>query len=357
MFRQVSNYLKYTYKELWDNLIYLPDFFTLGFGEIFWFIFSFLFRKIWNVIALICYLPWTICRSVLKYPLRIAGSILLGIFGLLGMLFLAYTAIVTTIFLIVLLFTFNFKKSLHVYDEYIDDLVLPLYENIKDFVVSFADSFSLLATKEGIIVLGGYTVITLIISIVIWHHSKTRSATVTSDISSDDIFNYCKEYSLFKLMDDKYRHWRRVYLRGVNINNNPAESITFVFLQDILKESTSFGHIAIESHKQLRKLLYVKSKKDMLSRREMSFIFNPLTHVDFLCYDTTNKRPLLAIETDGYTYHRRKKQVERDRIKDHIFQVYQIPLIRLNTQGCYEYIKIRKTLNEIVEQKRGLTSH
>lgn len=58
------------------------------------------------------------------------------------------------------------------------------------------------------------------------------------------------------------------------------------------------------------------------------------THIDFLIINRVTKEPLLAIETDGYSYHNEQtEQFKRDRMKDHILANYGLPLLRLSTVG------------------------
>ena len=73
------------------------------------------------------------------------------------------------------------------------------------------------------------------------------------------------------------------------------------------------------------------------------------THVDFLIYNKISKIPLLVIAVDGYKYHKkRSKQKERDILKDNILSKYNIPLIRLTTNGSREKDIIINKLNNIV---------
>ncbi len=75
---------------------------------------------------------------------------------------------------------------------------------------------------------------------------------------------------------------------------------------------------------------------------------HPNTHVDFLIYNRITKAPVLAIEVDGFHYHREgTRQAERDQMKDEIFAKYGIPLLRLSTNGSEEIKKIRSALKTV----------
>ena len=76
------------------------------------------------------------------------------------------------------------------------------------------------------------------------------------------------------------------------------------------------------------------------------------THIDFLIYNKISKIPLLAVEVDRYKYHKEdNKQKERDILKNNILSKYNIPLIRLTTNGSREESIIRSKLDEIVNNK------
>ena len=64
---------------------------------------------------------------------------------------------------------------------------------------------------------------------------------------------------------------------------------------------------------------------------------NTATHVDFLVYHKITKKPLFAIEVDGFHFHKEgTKQKKRDQMKDHILELYSIPLLRFATTGSGE---------------------
>lgn len=69
-------------------------------------------------------------------------------------------------------------------------------------------------------------------------------------------------------------------------------------------------------------------------------------------YDNKKEIPLLAVEVDGYKYHKEdNKQKERDILKNNILSKYNIPLIRLTTNASREESVIRSKLDEIVNNK------
>ncbi len=65
---------------------------------------------------------------------------------------------------------------------------------------------------------------------------------------------------------------------------------------------------------------------------ERAFAESPYSHVDFLIYNSLTKRPLLAIEVDGWRYHKKSDvQQARDVLKDRIFLKSGLCLHRVST--------------------------
>ena len=86
-----------------------------------------------------------------------------------------------------------------------------------------------------------------------------------------------------------------------------------------------------------------------MSQEELAYAGNYNTHVDFLVTNSICKKPVLAIETDGYSFHNDvTEQHQRDKMKDHIFVLYSLPLIRLSTKGNGERERIIEQLNNCV---------
>lgn len=89
--------------------------------------------------------------------------------------------------------------------------------------------------------------------------------------------------------------------------------------------------------------------QEKLTEEERRYATHPNTHVDFLIYNRITKAPVLAIEVDGFHFHKEgTRQAERDRMKDAIFAKYEIPLLRLPTNGSGEILKIKEILRPSV---------
>ena len=64
---------------------------------------------------------------------------------------------------------------------------------------------------------------------------------------------------------------------------------------------------------------------------------------------------MLAIEIDGTSYHQEgSAQYIRDRMKDEILKMYNIPLLRFATNGSSEEQRIRCELSAILKKEKVL---
>ena len=62
-----------------------------------------------------------------------------------------------------------------------------------------------------------------------------------------------------------------------------------------------------------------------------------VAHIDFPIYNRISKKPVSYVEVDGYEYHKEDTdQALRDLLKDHILDLYEIPLLHFKTNGNRE---------------------
>ena len=84
-----------------------------------------------------------------------------------------------------------------------------------------------------------------------------------------------------------------------------------------------------------------------MTEKEARYASNPLTHLDFLLFNKMNKKPVMAIEIDGVSYHTDgSKQVERDLMKNSILEKYALPLLRIRTNESDIENRITASLRE-----------
>jgi superfamily I DNA and/or RNA helicase len=156
-----------------------------------------------------------------------------------------------------------------------------------------------------------------------------------------------KIHSIFDYLYEQYTDARIAYLKKhKKISEYDSENLTFALIEDILQENINMCHLNIICHLPLYMLIQDYS---LLNAEESKYAANINTHIDFLIYNRVSKQPVLAIETDGYMYHKSgTRQAERDVKKDHILELYGIPLVRLSTIGSNEKKVVVDKLSEVL---------
>lgn len=156
-----------------------------------------------------------------------------------------------------------------------------------------------------------------------------------------------KIYSVFDLLYQAYAQQRKLYLKKKKkISEYDSENLMYSVLEEILQEP-DFTQVGCAVHVSLSTLI---RDYTLLSPDEQQYAQNPLTHTDFLLFHKMDKVPLLAIEVDGSSFHAEgSRQAERDRKKNHIFEVCGISLLRLKTDGSGEKEKVISTLKQIMK--------
>lgn len=130
------------------------------------------------------------------------------------------------------------------------------------------------------------------------------------------------------------------------ISSYDSENIIYNLLKEILN---NYKDLTFTFRYSVNILI---KDKTLLTEEERKYASHHNTHIDFLIYNKISKIPLLAVEVDGYKYHKKdNKQKERDILKNNILSKYNIPLIRLITNGSREESIIRSKLDELVSNK------
>lgn len=153
--------------------------------------------------------------------------------------------------------------------------------------------------------------------------------------------------SIFDYLFSHYTHERMQFLAGHRkISEYDSENITFSLIEKILSDYPELNHLGVFCHTPLRNVI---RDWTLLNEQERNYISHYSTHLDFLIINHVTKKPVLAIETDGYTYHNDgTEQHQRDLLKNHILEVYGLPLIRLRTNESGEKEKILSALESII---------
>lgn len=153
-----------------------------------------------------------------------------------------------------------------------------------------------------------------------------------------------KIYSVFDLLYKQYEKDRLNYFNNhLRKSNYDSENLIYNLISNIKDDYKNLNFVFRYS---LNKIIKDKS---LLTEEEKKYASHHNTHIDFLIYNDLSKKPILAVEVDGYKYHKiGTKQHERDLLKDSILSKCNIPIIRLLTTGSEEAKKIRSKLDEIL---------
>lgn len=154
-----------------------------------------------------------------------------------------------------------------------------------------------------------------------------------------------KIYSCFDMLYKPNELERLKFFKKHNrVSKFDSENVVYYLIDEVTKE---YNNISFHFGQRLKDLL---ADQSLLDEREKKYVNNSKTHLDFYIFKTIGEKPVLAIEVDGYNYHKRgTKQYERDLLKDKILKKYGIPVIRLKTNGSQEKKIIKDKLNEILK--------
>ncbi len=155
-----------------------------------------------------------------------------------------------------------------------------------------------------------------------------------------------KIYSIFDYLYKQYTEERKAYLqKHKKVSEYDSENLMCALIDEIIVDN-KYSSLDVVCHFPLRMLI---KNPELLNEQECKYAMNPATHLDFLIYNRISKRPVLAIEVDGYEYHKEDTvQASRDMLKNHILELYEIPLLRFRTNGSGEKGKIIEMLEEAV---------
>lgn len=174
-----------------------------------------------------------------------------------------------------------------------------------------------------------------------------------------DLINYIKyqqgiviESKLHSIFDYLFSQIQAYNRDNEPISEYDSENLTFDLIENIRTNYPHLSHIKALCHYPMR---YLINDTQGLSERERKYALHPSTHIDFLVINRVSKEPLLAIETDGYSFHNEKtEQFQRDRMKDRILESFGLPLLRLSTVGHGEEQKIVDILNKGINNNHGI---
>lgn len=186
--------------------------------------------------------------------------------------------------------------------------------------------------------------------LVVTGNRQARERNITDLISYIEYNNFevaeSRVYSVFDYLYKQYDQKRRAFLqRHRKVSEYDSENLMYSLIREILS-ADRFACFDVLCFFPMNKVI---RNFDLLSERECQYIRNPATHLYFLIYNRISKHPVMAVEVDGYEYHKSDSvQASRDLLKNHIMELYEIPLLRFQTNGSGEKEKIIKGLDEVL---------
>lgn len=220
-----------------------------------------------------------------------------------------------------------------------------IFSTVDDMVTQFSDDPNLLnvaisrAKKELIIVAAD---------------QEQPMGSVVGDLIGYIRYNNCEVKhsaisSVFDYLYSRYSKERMEYLKkNKRISEYDSENLMNVLIQDTLQNYDK-AILGVVCHQPIKLLIQDQSK---LSEEEKRYVNTGLSHMDFLIYNKVTKKPVLSIEVDGFHYHKDgTKQAERDELKNHILEIYGLPLVRFKTNGSGEREKLIASLDNLFESQ------
>ena len=152
-------------------------------------------------------------------------------------------------------------------------------------------------------------------------------------------------YSVFDYLYSQYTRVRHNYLsKHKIISSYDSENLMYALITEVLNESGR-SDLDIVCHQPLNMLI---RNPYLMNDDECRYAMNSSTHLDFLIFNKISKKAFLAVEVDGYSFHKAgTKQAERDKMKNRILEKYGIPYLRFATNGSGEKEILRQKIDSL----------
>ncbi|MCC6721255.1 MAG: AAA family ATPase [Bacteroidia bacterium] len=185
--------------------------------------------------------------------------------------------------------------------------------------------------------------------LVVNGNDSDKDSNITDLILYIDYNNFSvKESKLRSVFDYLYKGYEQkraeIISKSGNKSDFDSENLMYVLISNTLKQD-KFSKYDVTLHFPLRNVIRDFS---LLTDEEQKYARHYNTHLDFLIYNKLGKNPILAVEVDGFEYHKAgTEQSERDKKKDRILAKYELPLLRFSTTSSGEKQKLIDKLTEI----------
>lgn len=185
--------------------------------------------------------------------------------------------------------------------------------------------------------------------LVVTGNKQTKERNITDLIDYIQYNNFevaeSRIYSIFDYLYKQYTRERMEYLqKHKKVSEYDSENLMYSLIEEIISDN-QYASLDVVCHFPLNMLI---KNPELLNEQECRYAMNPGTHLDFLIYNRISKKPVLAVEVDGYEYHKEDtEQASRDLLKNRIMELYEIPFLRFKTNGSGEREKIVEVLEKM----------
>lgn len=157
------------------------------------------------------------------------------------------------------------------------------------------------------------------------------------------------EGKVFSVFDLLYKEYSEELLKFMKETKNVSKYNSENIMNSLISRVLSYDEFSSLAYVMQFPLKMILNNLELLEDEEVKYAMNIGTHVDFLIFKKVDKSPILAVEVDGYAFHKSgTRQAERDKLKNNILKKYDIPLIRFNTTGSNEEDSLVKQLLKII---------
>ena len=190
--------------------------------------------------------------------------------------------------------------------------------------------------------------------LVISGNEQPKGSNISDLVSYIEYNNFSitesKLYSVFDYLYNQYTQSRMEFLKKhKKISEYDSENLMYALIQDTLAED-KLSFLKTVCHMPLNMLI---RDPQLLNDEECRYAMHNATHLDFLIYNCISKKPVLAIEVDGFHYHKKGTlQAERDKMKNHILDLYEVPYLRFATNGSGEKERLVEKLAELLKTEQ-----
>lgn len=148
------------------------------------------------------------------------------------------------------------------------------------------------------------------------------------------------------VFDYLYRSYYTNKTKKARGDSSKAEDLMYELLESIKQDGQLNIKILMEYP------LHELCDTDILSQEEAEFAQH--SRVDFVVFDSVSKKPILAIEVDGYEFHKAKtlkahNQRQRDEKKNRILAKVKMPLMRFSTTGSGEKDRLNAEIRRLLQ--------